>query len=372
VQFLTLEISELRNLRSVSVSLDPGLNYFFGENGAGKTAVLEAVSLLARGRSFRTGQAADLISFGADRLTLRADVLDEHRGRFRIGLSRNKAGKTEVRLNGEPGRRLSEIARLLPVQVLLPSLSELVFGAPSQRREWLDWGLFHVKPGYLDGLRSYLQILRQRNAGLKSVAAGRLTRTELDVWTRNLATQGLLVHGWRSDYLRELAMEVNLVLGRLSPGLSIAFQYQGGWAEGESLEKVLSDSLPRDVKSGATSAGPHRADIEIRTGSTQGSRASAVLSRGQGKIVACAMVLGQAKLLGRLTNRSSVFLIDDLGAELDHEHSRTLFEILGEMSSQVLATSALAPETMRPTAVVPISMFHVEQGNVRRVGLRHD
>lgn len=368
----SLEIQRLRNLRAVRVDLDPGINYFFGDNGAGKTAVLESVALLARGRSFRSGQPADLISFGESAYLVRASLLDETRGEQTVGLTRDRSGRVEIRINGEPGKRLSEMVRLLPVQIVLPSLGDLVFGSPAERRQWLDWGLFHVKPSYLDALREYLRLLRQRNAGLKSLSLGRLSEDALGVWTARLANQAEVVHGWRADYVEAVVTEVNAALADLSPKLEVRFDYRRGWSQDDTLAKVLSESLSRDVKSGTTSAGPHRSDVDIKVvADSVSARAATVLSRGQGKIVASAMVLGQATHLAKVAQRSSVFLIDDLGAELDTDHGRRLLLALHRMGCQVLATSTQSPDATELGSKVPVRGFHVKHGGVIRLGAEH-
>ena len=364
MRFLDIEIQNFRNLSSVRLELGEGVNYFWGENGAGKTALLEAVCVLARGRSFRSTHAADLVTSGQDAFTVRASFLDEHRGTQSVAVMRSRSGRSRLKLNGESGKRLSDVARILPVQVLLPSLSDLVFGSPVERRRWLDWGLFHVKPDYLRTLREYLQLLKQRNAALKSFARGDLPQSGIDVWTRKLVIIAEQLDKQRRDYMGEAAAESLNVLRLLSPELEIAIKYHRGWSETESLEKVLSDSQARDVKLGATSAGPHRCEIELGAGPAFDSRASAILSRGQGKLLASAMVLGQARLLMRVSNRNSVFLIDDLGAEMDQQHSAALFRILREMSSQILATSTHPIGESRTPTLTPETMFHVEHGKV--------
>ena len=363
MRFLNIEIENFRNLSSVRLEMGEGVNYFWGENGAGKTALLEAVCVLARGRSFRSARAADLVTSGQDAFTVRASFLDEHRGTQTVAVMRSKSGRSRLKLNGESGKRLSDVARILPVQILLPSLSDLVFGSPIERRRWLDWGLFHVKPDYLRTLREYLQLLKQRNAALKSFARGNLGQSGIDVWTRKLVIVAEQLDKQRRDYMGDAAAETLTVLRLLSPELEVSIRYHRGWSETESLEKVLSDSQARDVKLGATSAGPHRCEIELNAGPVF-SRASAVLSRGQGKVLASAMVLGQARLLVRVSNRNSVFLIDDLGAEMDRQHGDALFRMLREMSSQILATSTLPPGESRTPALTPETMFHVEQGKV--------
>ncbi|MDZ7668383.1 MAG: DNA replication/repair protein RecF [Gammaproteobacteria bacterium] len=360
--FQRLEIQDLRNLASVAVDLGPGLNYFYGPNGAGKTAVLEAVHLLARGRSFRTQQFGDVIRRDQQALLVRAVVRDEHRGEQRLGVSRGRTGRTELRINGETERRLSQAAELLPLQVMVPALSDLVFGGPNLRRQWLDWGLFHVEHGYLKVLRSYLHALRQRNAALKAMAAGRLLERGLDVWTEEVANLAEAVTEAREAYLDALTDDIRSVMSDLAPSLDVAVTYQRGWPAGQSIRKVLGDSLPREVKWGATQSGPHRGDVRLRVA---GLDAGSTLSRGQGKSLACGMMLAQARQLRKTAKRSSVFLIDDIGAELDVAHSDRFFGLLKDQGSQVLATSSEAPGSLAGVPEMDTVMFHVEHGEVR-------
>jgi DNA replication and repair protein RecF len=360
VRFDRLEISYFRNLSSVSLDLNPGLNFFYGENGAGKTAVLEAAHLLGRGRSFRTHRARTLIQHDAESLVVRATIDDEHRGTQTLAISKDLAGHTELKINGISERRLSEVARLVPLQVMLPDIGELVFGGPQLRRQWLDWGAFHVKPEYLRTLRGYLRVLKQRNTALKlGPAAG----ADLGTWTEQLVHAAEEVDQQRTAYLDAFRPSFADTVSRLAPELKVQLLYRRGWAEGESLDKVLGEWGAREVKSGATQAGPHRADIELRVGN---SKASAVLSRGQGKAIASALKVGQARFLAESDHRGSVFLIDDAGAELDESHNSLFFEMLNEMGSQILATSTQRPVGENQFADDRMAVFHVEHGTVHR------
>ena len=361
--FRRLEIHDLRNLERVLLDLEPGLNYFFGDNGAGKTAILEAAHLLARGRSFRGHQPHELIRRGQASTTVHAVVEDEHRGEQTVGLTRSRSGRPELRINGQPARRLSQAAELLPLQVMVPSLSDLVFGPPSGRRQWLDWGVFHVEHSYLRVLREYLHALRQRNAALKAVAAGELGPAELEVWTTGMANAGEAVSEHREAYLRELVPVIGQILGELAPGLAVEASFRRGWPEDAPLRKVLGESVPREVKLGVSQSGPHRADLELRA---SGALAGASLSRGQGKALASALMLAQARLLRQTARRSSVFLIDDIGAELDLPHSERFFRLLAGLGAQILATSNSGPGAISSMPGVATALFHVEHGRVRR------
>ncbi|MEZ5558548.1 MAG: DNA replication/repair protein RecF [Pseudomonadales bacterium] len=357
-----LQIQRVRNLLEIDVRPGVGVNFFHGSNGAGKTALLESVHVLARGRSFRGTNASELMTRGEKDLLVRAELCDEQRGRVKVAMSRQRSGSVDLRINGLAEKRLSRAAELMPLQLMLPSLSDLVFGAPAVRRQWLDWGMFHVEPGYLATLRRYLRALRQRNAALKAVAADTLGLPGAHAWTDELAQAGEAVSEMRDAYLQQLGQPLNDVLSRLTPDLRISLGYQRGWPENQPLIKVLGESASREVKLGSTQFGPHRAEVQLRH---EGSRAGVTLSRGQGKILASALMLAQAVLLKLRQNRSSVFLIDDLGAELDAAHARRLFQELVTLNSQVLATSTEAPGDLRGLADLPMTRFHVEHGQIR-------
>ena len=363
-----LDISHFRNLGSVSIELGAGLNFFYGANGAGKTALLEAVHFLGSGRSFRSGQARSLIQKGAESLTVRAVARPEQGPASTLAVSRGQQGDTTIRINGARERRLSELARRVPLQVLLPDVADLVFGAPQLRRQWLDWGAFHVKPQYLDALRGYVRVLKQRNGALKQLQAGAQSAASLDAWTDQLLEAAASVTGIRTEYVEALSPVFKDTLARLAPGLCVRLSYRRGWNQGIELHKVLGEMRQREVKLGSTQAGPHRGDIDLLAGSqAHSSKAATELSRGQGKIVASALRIAQAKLLVELGQQKSLFLIDDVGAELDDEHNSRFFEVLADMGCQIMAASTRPPTGIADYfTALPSTVFHVKRGVVHR------
>jgi len=358
-----LEVSGIRNLTSVGIDCVDGLNTFVGDNGAGKTALLEAIHILARGRSFRSTAIAPIIRHGEERAVLRARLEDESRGDVQIGVVRHRSNRSEIHVNGRSERQLSAVARLIPIQLLLPNASELVFGPPKERRHFLDWGLFHVEPTYVDQLRAYQQALEQRNALLRSM--GSHDRSEFAAWTEQLTIRAMQVDIARRRYVERLVPTFERALETLSPGMTMGIEYRGGWTAGADLEDCLRDGIDRDVKFGLTHYGPHRADLKVSVGSTP---ALTTLSRGQGKVVASAFRLAQAWVTADLSGRSSVFLIDDVGAELDARHNANFFDALEAMNSQVFATATTADVLGSSFAGRARRLFHVEQGSCRPIG----
>lgn len=352
-----LEISHFRNLTSATLNLNPQFNYLFGPNGAGKTSVLEAVHLIARGRSFRGRRIAPVIQEGERSLLVRATL---ENGQV-LALLRDRSGKTQLRVDRTTTRRLSDAAALLPVHLILPDVGELVFGGPGERRQCLDWGLFHVKPTFLPSSRDYLSAIRNRNMVLRSWGSAG-SSTALQTWTDAVCRHAQAVHDSRCAYVADLIPHFETALAGLGADASIEMSYKSGWG-GEDLAKVLGETLENDVKSGSTGAGPHRADLSLKMA---GRDAGNTLSRGQGKLVATALVMAQAQLLQARTGERSVFLIDDLGAELDSAHGSRMLGLLGSSGCQVVATSTRPPgdefEGLFPKEGQ--KMFHVEQGQV--------
>ena len=360
MRFKQLIVKHVRNLTDLDVQLNPGLNHFFGSNGAGKTAVLESIHLLCRGRSFRSPLLRDVITRGEDSLLVRAQWHDEFLGDRSVGIKRSLTTGTEVRLDNQKVSKISDIARLTPLQTLLPDVAELVFGGPKLRRSWLDWGMFHVKPDYLPVLRDYLRVLKQRNAVLRSP---NVSPELLSPWDSELSACAAAVTRARLQYLQQLRTHLEGVIEALIPELKVSYEYHQGWPSGQTLEKLLGQRGSGEVKYGVTQWGPHRADIRFRVADRDAAK---MLSRGQGKLLATSMKVAQVALLNAEQSRASLFLIDDVGAELDLEHSGRFFRLLREQDSQVISTSVQPMDRDYGFPDSEIEMFHVEHGTVTK------
>ena len=345
-----LDLLNVRNIAAAQLRLCAGANLLVGPNGAGKTALLEAVYLLFCGRSFRSNRTEGLVRHGETGLSVAATCRDAQLGEVRL-VHRRDRGRLELRRDAQVVRQTSAVAALLPIQLLLPDVAELVFGLPALRRQWLDWGAFHGQPAYAATHRRYLRALRHRNVLLRE---GELAT--LPQWTGQVAELGEEVAMARRAYFEEVTPMVAECLAALDPGVAVEAGYEPGWTT-VSLADALAQGLERDIRTGTTNAGPHRGDVRIVA---EGQAAAGILSRGQGKIVASALRLAQARHL-MASERPSLFLIDDVGAELDATHSERFFSLLGEMGCQILATSA-RHEAPRAMSELRTRLFHVEHG----------
>jgi DNA replication and repair protein RecF len=348
-----LRVDGLRCLQEIRLDFDERCNYLWGPNGSGKTSCLEAIYLLGRGRSFRTRQTARLVQRGRDRLTVFGLSLDEDGRQRRLGVE-FVDGRLTSHLDGEAVLSQVDMLRALPVYVIDPRLHQLIEAGPSERRRYLDAGVFHVEPGFLADWRHYRRVLGQRNAALKS----RVSDAELGLWTEPLVAAALRVHEARAAYTEALA-GIAESLGQVLVGDDIRLAYRPGWRRGIDLAAAMDESRARDRVSGFTQIGPHRADLQLAFDSG-GVRETA--SRGQQKLVAATLVLAQVKLFELRTGRSSTLLIDDASAELDWNAQTRFAAALGELRSQQILTG-LSLDALHPRPGFPV--FHVEQGNIR-------
>ncbi|MFA7387376.1 MAG: DNA replication and repair protein RecF, partial [Thiohalobacteraceae bacterium] len=196
---LSLAVRDFRNIANAELAFSSGLNLFTGDNGAGKTSLLEALYFLGRVQSFRTAQPAQLIRGGTDSLLVTGQLAEPDGGTIAVGVERSRTA-ARVRLAGHPVSGLAELLAHFPFQVLTPDSHELLNGGPRARRRYLDWGVFHVEPGFLPAWRRFGRAVRQRNAALRS----QVSLAELRLWDRELAATAELLDRQRAAYIAEL------------------------------------------------------------------------------------------------------------------------------------------------------------------------
>ncbi len=355
----SFSIDRFRNIESASLRLAPQINLFIGENAAGKTSLLEALFVLARARSFRTRNLDKVIRSGEDSFLLVASMGQEGKRDMPVGMSRSDK-KLIARIDGKPIKRLSELAALFPVQWLGGNLHRLIEEGPVFRRRYLDWGLFHVKQSYMPAWQRFQKLLKQRNAALRK---GRSSQ-EINAWDIELAASGEALHQLRESYIAELEAVVLRICQELLvlPGI-FRMAYRRGWAADQDYREALQASLVKDREQGFTRIGPQRADLAFYYDDRP---VNEQLSRGQLKLLVTGLRVAQAQLLKQEVSQTSLFLMDDLGAELDRENQLRVLRLLQSIEAQVFVTAISEPvesgwnsEQMR--------RFHVKHGGVTEV-----
>jgi DNA replication and repair protein RecF len=353
-----LRLEDVRCLRSAALELHPRLNLISGENGFGKTSLLEAIYLLGRGRSFRTRHTEQLIRHGESkllvfgRLVSPGGIADTEIGHA-VGVSYHRREGIEARVDASPITSLAQLSSVFPVQVIDPGIHRLVEEGPLHRRRWLDWAVFHVEPNFILHWQNYSRALKQRNAALRSGA-------DPTIWNGELVRLGELLTISRARLMDALQPYWTAALQDLDAVPATA-SFFSGWSRDQTLHDCLTAHLERDRERGSTGYGPHRFDVVLKL---QNHSVREVVSRGQQKLLGAAMALTMARYLYDMTGDRPALLLDDPAAELDELHTERLLATVGRLGGQLVVT-ALRPKDTPLGA--PDRVFHVEQGGVKRL-----
>lgn len=354
----SLEILRFRNLCHIALPCAAGLNLLLGPNASGKTSLLEALYFLARGRSFRTRQPRELIQSGAEAFRIMATLADGAGRRLPVGVERS-AREMNLRVGGTPTRSLAELARQVPVLLLNPDSHRLLEDGPQWRRQFMDWGLFHSQPSFLDLWRRYSVALRHRNAALRAGAPNRL----IDAWDNDMAA-AVSLDQLRNTFCEALgSVLAPLAVATLGEG-AVQVEYRRGWPltpPERDFINWLHAGRDQDRQQAHTRLGPHRADFTLRIG---GKPPAESLSRGQQKLLVIALVLAQAALYRRHNGDSCILLIDDLPAELDPGNRARVMQALAEIDSQLFIT-AIEAKLLDTFAWSEARTFQLADGELR-------
>ncbi len=353
-----LSIDGLRTLQNVSLDPDPGINSIVGENGAGKSSVLEAIHLIATGRSYRSRKVQSLLPPDQEAVTVRMALHDPAASRLHhIGLQKLRAGGTRLKLDHLSLSSIVEVTRMLPVKIISPDSHALVQEGPDERRQFLDWGLFHVEPEFLSLWQAYRRILQQRNQALKFPGRD----NALSAWDQQLSEVGEKLSQHRHDYVDSLCSVLAEVKTRLPELDALDIRYRQGWSKEKSLLDALKDEQQQSMAPAFTTAGPHRADMVL---TYHGRVAREHLSRGEQKLLVYALHLAQLEHAIGSGMRKPIVLLDDLAAELDSDFLQRVLSVLQRLKTQSFITGNMAlPESAASVG----RTFHMQGGLVAKV-----
>ena len=387
MNIVRLHIHHLRSIQYADIS-PKVCNVFLGDNGSGKTTVLEAIYLLSRGKSFRHHQPKYYITHGSSSTVIFAKLVSSTNKLFalsptyqNIAVQKSQDATTELRLDGQTLATQSPLTQLLPTLLLEPvSLAALEQGSQS-RRELLDWLVFHVEQNFHGQWLAYQRLLRQRNQFLKTLAGQRqisaLRRQEITAWDNQLAEYAEQIHALRQDLLMRwqpyFAEQVEVFLPHYAKRLRL--RYSAGFDSKTGLATLLAERLDSDITLGYTRVGSHRADIQVMleqsvsddTGQAHTHSLPAVdmLSRGERKLLMMAFRLSQLPLL-QAVGKVPLVLIDDITAELDAQALNLLLHGLKQVQCQLFITSLstnIMP-VLREIWAQDLSVFHLDHGTV--------
>jgi DNA replication and repair protein RecF len=368
-----LAVRDFRNLARVELELPPTGMLVIGENGQGKTNLLEAIYYLQVLRSMRGARDQDLVRFGADGFHLGAGVASDRVSEIGIGFEKSGRRK-RVRLDGVVSERLSDAVGALPVAMFSPMDVELVAGGPAARRRFLDIMLAVTSPGYLRALQQYRAALVRRNAALRDAARhpGARADDRVAVWEAPLAEHGATLWAERDAWVESASARFTDLARRIG-GDALAMRYASAARLAETGERraTLARSLEQqratDIRFGLTRSGPHRDDLLITMRGADGATRELRVfgSAGQQRTAAITLRLLEASHLQERRGGPPVVLLDDPFAELDVPRTQRIVALLSEtgLGQTVLAVPR---DSDIPGGMPHLQRFRISAGALRR------
>ena len=350
-----LGLRNFRNIRELQIEPAERVNWILGGNGAGKSSVLESMFLLARGRTFRSSRYGALVRHGAKALEISSKLV-RNETFAKVEMIANGKGKA-LYDNGNRVRRVRELKDRIQVRLIGDNPQRLLEGDPEVRRFFLDWNLFHVEHRYPEWLTSFRRVLSQRNAWLRSGGCAP------SVWDDEFLSLAKKLTDERIAFVEDLSRELSTLIDFKRYAEAPTARLYCGWPEGRSLEDVLSESYGLDRRRGYTGCGPSRADVRLDFGGNSGLR-----SRGETKAIVCLIQLAAQRVSEARGGGSCIWLLDDLGAELDSDGFLELWRKFEETGAQIFSTALEMNKNLKFGSVLGgHRVFHVEQGALRTI-----
>ena len=382
-----LTMTNFRNFASLALDLPQGLVVLHGRNAQGKTALMEAMYLLAIGKSFRAENEREVVNWQAassGEMAVVDGVAHNRGGRLRIligyqpamgenvapgALQRGQGGvmvRRQIKVNGI-ARTISELVGQLNAVLFTAGDIEMVAGSPSIRRRYLDILISQVDRSYLRALQRYQHILLQRNRLLKLIHEGRAREEEITFWDDQMVKEGSVILRRRLEALVLLSTQARESHRDLTDGAEeLSLDYAPSIPLPEDLEDLeqafsreLDAALSKELSIGATTHGPHRDDLKLLV---NGVDMHLYASRGQARTLALTLRLAEASYLAHVRREEPVLLLDDVLSELDSARRGQVLEKAQAHSQAILTTTDLSH--LGQAVLASASRFQVEGGTV--------
>lgn len=357
-----LNIESLRNISAQVLSLHPKLNIFVGENGSGKSSLLESIYLLAFARSFRTRSPAQLIQHGAELTRVVANLVDDTEGAsgeaslkpMTLGIEKKHDNSTSMRLDGEKLKSIADVARVFPLQLLNTQTYQLLQAAPAERRKMLNWAVFHVKPSFAQRWQQFSRLLKHRNALLRQGCS----QSELSVWDRDFIAASEDIFLLQQQVFNDWQQRFEAMIQPFT-ALPLQLRFKTGLPAGKKLEDCLPTAYERETVLGYSRYGAHRSDVALVIDKTP---ARYFLSLGQQKLAAVAMSCSLIQLVSEHLGQPVHYLVDDLAADLDETVVKHVMQLLLQQNTQLFLTCTSQSLVLPNMPLPDCSMFHVKHG----------
>lgn len=339
-----LKLHNFRNYEKLDINFSKGFNIIHGNNGQGKTNIIEAIFLCASGRSHRTSRDSELVKINENNFYISLN-LEKERYSTLIEILLKKDEKKKIKINEIPAKKVGDLMGNLNAVIFSPEDLLIIKEGPSERRKFMDITISQLKPSYFFNLQQYSKILAQRNILLKEAQYKKTLLDTIGVWNQNLASFGSKIMKTRYEFIEKLAFYSEENHYKLTEGkekLSIRYDssvktqsFDNIKAIEENFLNILEKSIERELYKGSTIYGPQRDDIGIflnnmnlKLYGSQGQQRTAVLS----------LKISEINIMKNETGENPILLLDDVMSELDGNRQKYLYKNLENIQTFITCT----------------------------------
>ena len=349
----SLFLQHFRSHEETRIDLGPGINLIYGQNGAGKTNLLEAIHYACLGKSFLTSNDRYAVREGCDHFSVTAtfEQADDTERSARISYVPGQGKRLFV--NTAPLERMSDVLGRFPVVIHAPDDHVLTAGPPEERRRFVDSVLCQFKPRYTENLMRFRRAVKQRNAALQNARYRRATTGDIDTWDREVITSGAGVAATRLQFALEFERYLRHAYDQLcvipeTPSLTYAPGIKGAETEDEfaaAYQEKMADVRQQEIESGRTMVGPHRDEFRLALDSRELRRFA---SQGQHRTFGMSLKLAQYRYLQERCDMAPILLLDDAFAHLDPERQSAFADLFSDEDFGQTIMTAASRNTLAP------------------------
>jgi len=357
-----LRLQNFRNYEDELVQFMPGTNMLVGDNGQGKTNIIEGIYYILTGKSYRVQREQELLRWNQSEFHLYGDFLLSH---HLVSLESHYRDKKKiVKVNKVPCQRLSDFVGTINVIFFSPDDLIIIKGGPSERRRFLDLHIAQMRPGHVSLLNAYNKVIQQKSALLKSYVEKSLKYSQLQLWNQQIIELGEKIIHNRADLTERLQVAAEQIYGNLSSHkevLRVVYFALGKKDIAEAISefpRLLNDKLEQEMERQMVLIGPHRDDLQIFLNDKP---ARLFASQGQQRSLVLSLKLAELELIRQEKGEYPILLLDDVLSELDKFRRDYLIKFIDSSSIQTLITMTSAETHFESGA-----LYHVEQGHIRR------
>ena len=357
-----LRLQNFRNYQDETVQFMPGTNLLIGDNGQGKTNLIEGIYYLLTGKSYRVQREQELLRWDQSEFHIYSDFLLAHHKVFLESHYRDK--KKMVRVNKIPCHRLSDFVGTINVIFFSPDDLIMIKGGPLERRRFLDLHIAQMRPGHVSLLNAYNKVVQQKSALLKSYIEKSLKYSQLQLWNEQIAELGEKIIRNRADLtlrLQDVAEQIYTNLSSQKERIKVQYIALGKKTIDEAISdfpQLLNDKLEQEIERQMVLIGPHRDDVQILLND---KAARLFASQGQQRSLVLSLKLAELELIRLEKGEYPLLLLDDVLSELDSFRRDYLIQFIESSNIQTLLTMTSAEPHLKSG-----TLYYVENGHIRR------